>query len=356
MRLGRLNLVLALALGLGSLTCGAGAAVVEPVLASVCYHRFAPETRKDDYSISLERLGAQLDWLKAEGWQSVSLTQVGAALAGQGAALPPKAVLLSVDDGYRSGATGAAAFEARGFHAVYFVYPEVLGRGKFMGVAELKDLEGHGHEVASHSWSHPKVAKVGPGMDPGAFAAFVKHELLGARLRLQELLGHPVTALAWPYGAYNTVLAQAAADAGYTQQWSVSGGVNLQSALDGRRLRRVLLMGRTPLESFKRHLSRLPARVKVIGLEEGALVYQSQLPLAVKVESAKGDGPVSVLLGEAPTSFDAGVSVLPQGLALGFHYLTIQQGAGPAMRRTPLLFQVAPDAWRPHFAALFKQP
>ena len=63
------------------LASGLWAAAPPPsVLAAVCYHRFGPEVRKDDYSISLERLGAQLDWLKAEGWQSVSLSQVASAL------------------------------------------------------------------------------------------------------------------------------------------------------------------------------------------------------------------------------------------------------------------------------------
>jgi peptidoglycan/xylan/chitin deacetylase (PgdA/CDA1 family) len=333
------------------LFAGSLAGAEEPVLASLCYHRFAPETRKDDYSISLERLGAQLDWLKAQGWQSVSLAQVQAALDGKGS-LPPKAVLLSVDDGYRSGALSAEAFEARGFRAVYFVYPMVLGRGKFMRVDELKALEARGHEVASHSWSHPNIAKVGKGMSPAAYAAFVRHELKDSRVKLEELLGHPVTALAWPFGAYNRVLAQAAVDAGYTQLWTVSGGISPQSGLDARRLRRVLLQGRTPLEAFKRSMTRALADASVSGLDEGDLVFRSQLPLNLSVMGAG----VAVLQGEKTLPLTDGAAVIPATSPQGFQYLNLQQGGGPTLRRTPLLFQVAPDDWRPHFAALTQTP
>src|SRR5665213_1325816 len=111
------------ALSLGA----AGSSPPEPVLAAICYHRFGLETGKDPYRISLARLAGQLEWLRANGCRGVSLTQVAAALDGDPLGLPPKAVLLSVDDGYKAGALGAAVFERYGFHAVYFVVTAMLG-------------------------------------------------------------------------------------------------------------------------------------------------------------------------------------------------------------------------------------
>lgn len=322
-----------------------------PVLAAVCYHRFGPETRLDPYRISTERLGKQLAWLRSDGWQSVSLSQVAAALAGDAKALPAKGVLLSVDDGYKAGALGAAVFEHYGFHAVYFVYPAVLGHGSFLNWEDLHRLEARGHEVAGHSLTHPNLAKPGKDMDPAAYVAWVWHELKDSKDILERHLGHTVEAFAWPYGAYNPALVAAARAAGYKQLWTVSGGLNRPSALDAMRLRRVLLMGTPSLESFIRRMRAAPADARLDGLSEGDILYRSQLPRHLKVEG----NALAALSGE-PLAFDpvpgAKEVTLPADLSYGFHFLAVDQGLGDARHLTPLLFQVAPDAWKPYFDAL----
>ncbi|MHC9858615.1 hypothetical protein ACQX09_12015 [Corynebacterium diphtheriae] len=52
-------------------------------------------------AVRTERLIEQLSWLRENGYQAVSVDQVLAARAG-GPELPPKAVMLSFDDGYSS--------------------------------------------------------------------------------------------------------------------------------------------------------------------------------------------------------------------------------------------------------------
>ena len=333
-------------------TAAAGARAEEPRLAVICYHRFGPETAQDPYKISLKRLRAQLAWLKADGWQGVGLTQVAAALAGQPAALPQKAVLLTVDDGYKAGALGAAAFEEAGYRGVFFVNPGSIGGRVFLTWDDLKGLEARGHAVASHSATHPNLAKIPAGLAPAAWRAWLDGELRGARLDIERRLGHPVTALAWPFGAYNVPLIAAARAAGYTQLYTVSGGLNDAAALDGWRLRRILLMGHPSLEAFKRHLRTLPVQARVRGLEEGALLFRSQLPRTVL---ADGEGLRAGLGGKALEPLADGRWSLPARLKDGFHYLVLDQGAGEGLRRTPLLFQVAPDDWKACYRALEKR-
>jgi len=342
-RRGLLFVALALALA------PAWAQAADPVLAVIYYHRFGAETAKDPYKISLKRLQAQLAWLKADGWQGVGLTQVAAAMQGVAGALPPKGVMLTVDDGYKAGALGAAAFEAAGYRGVYFVNPGSIGSRAFLGWDDLKRLEARGHSVASHSTDHPNMAKVPKGMRPAAFKAWLDSELRGSRLTIEQRLGHAVTALAWPFGAYNLPLIAAAQAAGYSQLYTVSGGLNVGSSLDGLRLRRVLLMGHPSLEAFQRHLRTLPVQAQVHGLEEGALLFRWQLPRRVGA-----DGPdLRAGLGYRPIDADAqGRWELPADLKDGFHYLVLDQGDGEHLRRTPLLFQVAPDAWKACYQGL----
>ena len=52
-------------------------------------------------SVRTDRLAEQLAWLRANGYQAVTVDQILAARQG-GKALPDRAVLLSFDDGYRS--------------------------------------------------------------------------------------------------------------------------------------------------------------------------------------------------------------------------------------------------------------
>jgi peptidoglycan/xylan/chitin deacetylase (PgdA/CDA1 family) len=322
-----------------------------PVLAAVCYHRFGPETRLDPYRISTRRLAEQLAWLRRDGWQGVSLSQVAAALDGDPKALPAKGVLLSVDDGYKAGALGAPVFERYGYRAVYFIYPSVIGHGAFLSWDDLHRLEARGHEVAGHSLTHPNLAKPGPDMDPAAYAAWVRHELKDSKDILERAMGHAVPALAWPYGAYNPALVAAARAAGYTQLWTVSGGLNRPGALDAMRLRRILLMGTPSLDSFRRRLQALPADASLDGLNEGDLIYRSQLPMRLRVEG----NALAALSGE-PLAFDpvpgAKEVTLPADLGNGFHFLAVDQGLGGERHMTPLLFQVAPDSWKPYFQAI----
>jgi len=68
----------------------------------IAYHDV--EDRDPDQAVvavRTERLIEQLAWLRENGYQAVSVDQVLAARRG-GPALPPKAVMLSFDDGYSS--------------------------------------------------------------------------------------------------------------------------------------------------------------------------------------------------------------------------------------------------------------
>jgi hypothetical protein len=211
--------------------------------------------------------------------------------------------------------------------------------------------------VACHTLTHPDLAKVPAGMDPGAYGRWVGRELGESKRRLEEGLGHRVDALAWPYGAYNPALAAAARGAGYTQLWSVSGGLNRAGALDAGRLRRILLMGHPSLDSFKSRFAAAPLDAEVAGLQEGGLFFRSQLPAHLRVQGPAvggADGPLRAVLGDRPLPFDdaQGGLTLPLDLRDGFHFLVLRQGPEDAPRETPYLFQVAPDSWKPDFYAL----
>jgi peptidoglycan/xylan/chitin deacetylase (PgdA/CDA1 family) len=328
---------------LAALTLLAGLALAEsPVhpktLTTICYHRFGAETAKDPYKISLERLNAQLDWLQAQGYQSVTLKQLQEAVDKGPAALPAKSLLLTVDDGYQAGALGAEAFAKHGFRGVFFVNPGTLGKGHFMSWQACRDLEKRGHEVASHTWSHENLAKPNPQDTPASYRAWVDKELGLARRRLEKELGHPVAALAYPYGAYDPAVSAAAKRAGYRLHFTVSDGPEDAAGLDPLRLRRILLMGHPSQANFEKRVQMQPVSASFTAMQDGAVFLRDGETLALTPSA--GSLRLSVE-GQA-------VSELPGQLKTGFHFLVLQEGT----RQTKLLFQIARPEWAPYFKAL----
>ena len=329
----RLAAALALCLSLQGLLRAQG------TLLALCYHRFGPEKAGDDYQISVERFEAQLAWLKSEGWKPAKLAQ--AQQAAQGSLGEGKWVLLSIDDGYKAGALGAAALERQGYSGVFFVYPNPIGRSKsWLGWEELKGLEASGHEVASHSFTHPNLARPEKGESRRAYQYRVRHELKESKVRLEKGLGHEVQALAYPFGAYDPYVEAQARTAGYTLGFSVSGGV-VEQGDPALRLRRLLVLGRPALEPFKSMVaSQLGARPLVRGLEEGAMYVPAEVPARVQVKAA---GQAIVSLGAKRLVKGEGGYALGQ-VKPGFHFLKVETKAGAQQSTHQILFQVIPAA------------
>src|SRR5258708_7404734 len=108
------------------------AALAPPhTLPVICYHRFGEEDDFDQLKISAKRFAQELSWLKKAGYQSVSLEEARDFLEGRGDSLPAHPILLTVDDGYRSGWTVAGPVLKRyGFKMVYFLISSQVDAGK----------------------------------------------------------------------------------------------------------------------------------------------------------------------------------------------------------------------------------
>jgi peptidoglycan/xylan/chitin deacetylase (PgdA/CDA1 family) len=320
------------------------AAAPAQTLQVLCYHRFKTACGKDPYCVTFKDLEQQLAWLKRAGWQSVGLTQVAKALEGSGT-LPHQSVMFSVDDGYQAGAQGAAYFEKHGFHGVFFVNPGCLARGAkaaktFMRAEDVKALEARGHDIGCHSLTHPNLAKVPKGMGVADYRKLLIHELGDAKAKLEGILGHPVSDLAWPYGAYNTAVLREAEALGYRQCYTVNEAAAKMPGYDRMRVPRFLLAGHVPLASFKKRFevaSEAPATLA--GLRDGEIVYRSRLPL------------------ELPQALEWGVGrgrTLPASIKSGFYFLRSAEGRPGVVQR--ILIQVAPDSARPVYDQLVVQP
>lgn len=170
-----------------------------------------------------------MDFLAAEGYRVVDVTELGALLAR--GLVPDRTVGLSFDDGCRDVAENALPVLARhGFRATVFVATGVTdGRERFTWYArqpplltwdEVVVLDGGGTlTFESHSVTHPKL----PALDDDR----ATYEIAHSRAELSQRLGRPITAFSYPTGLHGEREMRLAQAAGYDVAVSCEPGVNL---------------------------------------------------------------------------------------------------------------------------------
>ena len=117
-----------------------------------------------------------------------------------------KAVSFSYDDANVADRRLVALLNAHGLKGTFNITPSWLGRTGTVGRDEVKSLYA-GHEVASHGYAHLHLAQLAPGK--------LNAELTDGRRALEDLLGHPVTGFASPYGEHTASTIAAMREAGF---------------------------------------------------------------------------------------------------------------------------------------------
>lgn len=153
----------------------------------IMYHHIGPPSR---YFTSLADFTAEMDWLKQNGYHTVTMTQLYDAMFG-GRTLPDKPVAITFDDGNGDQRAAFPVLRDRGFVATYFIVSAVRN----LSDDELVALVRSGNDVESHTVNHPYLTRIGDG----ALAS----QLQQSKTDLETRLGWPVRFLAYPYGDSN---------------------------------------------------------------------------------------------------------------------------------------------------------
>lgn len=232
-----------------------------PRLLCLMYHRFVSgeEYRtlrgtERIYSIRVEHFKAHLRWLRDEGYQSVSMAEALAFVRGTGS-LPPRSVLLTIDDGCRSVLTRVEPLLSRyGLRATLFVttdptayvFDPARPEQARLADEELCGLDSSVFDVEAHGRTHRPLTQLSN--------AELAAELEGARQDLGGVLGRPVRYMACPGGWYDDRVLRFAHNAGYEAVCvSDSGAIHVGD--DPMRLRRINVAGTVNADRFARLLS-----------------------------------------------------------------------------------------------------
>jgi len=195
-----------------------------------------------EFAVTPAVFRAHLDAVVASGRQPLTVSQYTDGLNGT-APLPPRPVLITVDDGFADFAENALpALTERELPSTLYVTTgacagqpreTVLPDAAMLRYADLPGLEAAGVEIGAHSHTHRQLDLL-PGRDVAA-------ELSSSHDLLAQTLGHRVRSFAYPHGYWRSRVRRLVGEAGFDSACAVG---NAWSSAGDHRLAMSRLMVR----------------------------------------------------------------------------------------------------------------
>lgn len=199
------------------------------------YHRF-DEQQYPSTSIRSDQFRLHLEHLRKGGFNVIPLTELLAFLNGTADTLPEKAIVITIDDAYRSVYEVAFPLMTEyGYPFTVFVStdPVDAGLGDYLTWDQIREMADHGASFANHGASHMSMVKRPEGEQETAWLQRVTTDIDNGMQRLEEELTDTHQLLravfAYPYGEYDTGSAERIRQLGYIAFGQQSGAVGRHS-------------------------------------------------------------------------------------------------------------------------------
>jgi peptidoglycan/xylan/chitin deacetylase (PgdA/CDA1 family) len=221
------------------------------------YHQItpAPHPRYAKYAITPHDFAIQLQWIADNGFVPVRLEDLfGTARCD----VPAKPIVLTFDDGFEDCLEHAVpVLQRHSFTATFFLVAGSVGRTS-RWLLEERSLEYRlidwpsarmllkaGFECGAHGMNHRRLATLS--------TAECLHELMDARVRLEDNLNSPIRHLSYPFGSFNPAVRNMAAECGYVSACTVEPGI-ASTEDDPLTLKRLHVIAVDGALTFTRHL------------------------------------------------------------------------------------------------------
>jgi peptidoglycan/xylan/chitin deacetylase (PgdA/CDA1 family) len=189
----------------------------ENKISILMYHGFTSGPARNRYQTSIMDFRAQLEFLKQNEIPVIALgTLVDAYKSGDWSKVPPRAVVITMDDGQRNNYTLAyPVCKKMGAPFTLAIYTNNVGRPGALQWDELKEMMANGAEIGCHSASHPGFRKNTINLTGAAFTNFMEREAVVPRTILEQGTGKPIRYFFYPYGTYSKQTQEYLIKAGY---------------------------------------------------------------------------------------------------------------------------------------------
>ncbi|HEX7497136.1 MAG TPA: polysaccharide deacetylase family protein [Candidatus Limnocylindrales bacterium] len=174
------------------------------------YHSLAAEAAEPyrPYSMDPGRFAEHMEHIAAGGYETLTVGQLSAALAGHNGSVPERPLVITFDDGFEDTYSVALPILTKlGLRStVYVVTGQIGGKSRWLApqgegerpmlsAGQVRDLDAAGVDIGSHGHWHVALDEI-------PFAEAVR-EIDTSRATLEEIVGHRVVTFAYPYG-YHT--------------------------------------------------------------------------------------------------------------------------------------------------------
>lgn len=226
------------------------------------------------YAVARKAFLGQLGEIVDSGRDVVPLDRAVAALAG-GPPLPASALVLTFDDGFADfHDIVQPALAARGLPAtLYMTTGAVVGStgsrlpyARMLSWPQLAELEQAGIDIGAHTRTHPQLDTL-----PRSAAA---SEIAASKRELEDTLGCPVSAFAYPYGLSSKTVRELVRESGFASATAVLDAFSSPDD-DPFRMARLSVLADTPPERFTEWLAGRGAATAPFPEDLGTRAYRS---------------------------------------------------------------------------------
>ena len=336
-------------------------------VVALMYHRIEPATNTTGaLNIPPEQFEQQMQTLKDRGLSVISMQDFLAWRRGE-KNIPPRSVLITIDDGYVSAFDIARPILKKfGYPWTCFVYTKFIGTGgKSISWEQLGQLRDEGVEIGCHTISHINLRDQ-RSKTAEAYEQWLREEVLGSKQIIEQHLGIKCTTFAYPEGRYNSHVLDLVKEAGYAVAFTAYGQRVTHSAPFDRigryawNTRRPQDMAQAfafngPIEAGTEQpdLSEPAAATSVTQPLEGETVTDARPILKANLATLGDLEPASVGLrlsgiGIIPCKYDPATSIIEarpgQPLTPGEYTVTVSAKAAGKRVETQWRFKFAPAA------------
>jgi glycosyltransferase involved in cell wall biosynthesis len=221
------------------------------------YHAFSADGEGERFVMPARVFARQMRLLALLRYRPIALEKLAAALR-EGRPLPHRAIVITIDDGYRDNAEIALPILRRhGFAASVFLVSERLDAGNDWDAEgdvagrptltreQIGQMRESGISFGAHTRTHRALTDAGE--------AELAAQLRGSREDLETALGESIETLTYPYGLHDDRVVEATREAGFTAACTVEA-VPARPGDDPLRIPRIEIAGTDSPLRFLRKL------------------------------------------------------------------------------------------------------
>ncbi len=191
-----------------------------PVLV---YHRFAA-TGTDSTTVATREFREDLAWLRDNRYTVIPLRSLIDFLRHGIPPPPPRAVVITVDDGHRSvWYEMLPVIRQYAVPVTLFLYPSAISNASYaLTWQQVAEMQATGLvDVGSHTFWHPNFKTERKRLAPADYEALVRMQLQKSKSVLERHLAGKIDLLAWPFGIHDEWLEEEAEKAGYAAAFTI---------------------------------------------------------------------------------------------------------------------------------------